>query len=202
MSNNLIYLNMKKLSLSIFFLLVAFNFSFSQSKYFTGAKYIQGNDYKSTVLSGYGTDFNGGLNAPKLILNKFDEGSTNLYLREAFEFTKDNSSITIIFPKEKKNNNWKISYSSFGCQDEEFEEYYDCIFIGELENISTGEVITGATAIANKFIKAEHLIFKIIDKTGFFDNNVCSFEIKRFQRKKLNKVISDKYKSKEAELLN
>ena len=194
----------KLLLCSITLFVLTLNHSFSQSKNYTRGNYVQGKDYKAVKLTGYGTDYDGGYDAPSLIMNKFDKGSTNIYLREIFPFMKDeNLEVTFIFPNDKKNNKWELTKSSFGCEKEKFPGIFGCLFIYTITNISTGKILDSPIKIAEKFMDSKELVIKVSDDQSkeAREDNVCRFKIKT-HRKKFKKVLSSKYFSKDEELMN
>tara|TARA_B110000879_G_scaffold68594_1_gene96017 strand:+ start:123 stop:722 length:600 start_codon:yes stop_codon:yes gene_type:complete len=197
--------DIKKLLLSSIVLFVlTLNHSFSQSKYYTKGSYTQGKDYKSVLLTGYGTDYAGGYDAPRLIMNNFDTGSINLYLKDIFPFMKDeNLEVTFVFPKDKKNNKWELTKYNFGCETEKFPGIFDCLFIISISNITTGEILDSNIRIAEKFMDSKELVIKISDDDSkeTRSDNFCSFKIKT-HKKKFEKVMSPKYLSKDEELMN
>ena len=194
----------KLLLCSITLFLLTLNHSFSQSKNYTKGVYTQGKDYKAVKLTGYGTDYDGGYDAPVLIVNKFDKGNINIYLTEIFPFMKDeNLEVTFIFPNDKKNNKWKLTKYGFGCDVEKYPGIFDCLFIGTISNISTGEILDSNIKIAEKFMDSKELVIKVSDDQSkeAREDNVCRFKIKT-HRKKFKKVLSSKYFSKDEELMN
>ena len=194
----------KLLLCSITLFVLTLNHSFSQSKNYTRGEYVQGKDYKAVRLTGYGTDYDGGYDAPVLIVNKFDKGSINIYLSEIFPFMKDeNLEVTFIFPNDKKNNKWELTESSFGCEKEKFPGIFGCLFIYTITNISTGETLDSPIKIAEKFMDSKELVIKVSDDQSkeAREDNVCRFKIKT-HRKKFKKVLSSKYFSKDEELMN
>ena len=197
--------NINKLLLSSIILFVlTHNHSFSQSKYYTKGIYTQGKDYKSVGLTGYGTDYDGGYDAPKLIMNNFDGGNINLYLKDIFTFMEDqNLEVTFVFPNDKKNNKWELTKSAFGCEVEKFPGIFDCLFIYSISNISTGEILDSNIKIAEKFMDSKELVIKVSDDDSkeAREDNVCSFKVKT-HKKKFKKVMSSKYLSKDEELMN
>ena len=194
----------KLLLCSITLFVLTLNHSFSQSKYYTKGVYTQGKDYKTVDLTGYGTDYDGGYDAPVLAMNKFDKGKINLYLTEIFPFMKDeNLEVTFIFPNDKKNNKWKLTKYGFGCDLKKYPGIFDCLFINTISNISTGEILDSNIKIAEKFMNSKELVIKVSDDDSkeMSEDNVCRFKIKT-HRKKFKKVLSSKYFSKDEELMN
>ena len=194
----------KLLLCSITLFVLTLNHSFSQSKNYTRGNYVQGKDYKSVSLTGYGTDYAGGYDAPVLRMDKYDKGKINIYIKDIFPFMKDeNLEVTFIFPKDKKNNKWKLTESSFGGEKEKFPGIFGALFIETITNISTGETLDSPIKIAEKFMDSKELVIKVSDDQSkeAREDNVCRFKIKT-HRKKFKKVLSSKYFSKDEELMN
>ena len=194
----------KLLLCSITLFVLTLNNSFSQSKNSTKGVYTQGKDYKAVKLIGYGTDYDGGYNAPQLVMNKFDNGRGGIYLREIFPFMKDeNLEVTFVFPNDKKNNKWDVTNYSFACETEKFPGIFGCLFINTITNISTGEILDSTIKIAEKFMDSKELVIKVSDDKSkeAREDNVCRFKIKT-HRKKFKKVLSSKYFSRDEELMN
>ena len=185
-------------SVLIFFLTL--NYTYSQS---TRASYTQGKNYKAVQLVGYGTDSAGGYDKPILVLNRFDSGSTNLYLTNAFAFSKDeNLKAYIIFPNEKKDKKWEITNVSFGCKDEDYDNAYDCLFLYEFKSVTSGKSLKGAEEISNKLMKSKEVVITLTDDlTSAGEDNVIRFKTKT-HKNKIEKVLSSKHFSKDQELLN
>ena len=174
------------------------------SKNNTVGEYIQGKNYKAVHLTGYGTNVSGGYDTPSLRLNKFDKGNVNLYLKDIFPFEKDeNLEVIFIFQDEEKNKEWKVTRSSFGCQNEKYPSFFECFFVNEITNISTGEILDSNIKIAEKLISSNELVIKVGDDYSKEedDSNVCRFKLKKF-KKRFKKVLSSKYFSKDEELMN
>ena len=195
----------KFLLYSIFLFLLTPSHSFSQSKNYTKGNYYQGKDYKSVILTGYGTHHDGGYDAPNLRMDYLDKKEgINLYLRNIFAFMKDeNLEVTFLFPNDKKNNKWELTKYSFGCEAEKNPGIFECLFIKTITNISTGEILDSNIKIAEKFMNSKELVIRLSDDMSkeMGEDNVCRFKIKT-HRKKFEKVLSSKYLSKDAELMN
>ena len=185
-------------SILIFFLTL--NYTYSPS---TRAYYTQGKNYKSVKLVGYGTDSAGGYDKPVLYLNRFDSGSTNLYLTDAFAFSKDeNLKAYIIFPNEKKDKKWEITKVGFGCKDEDYDNSYDCLFLNEFKSVTSGKSLRGPEEISNKLMKSKEVVITLTDDlTSDGEDNVIRFKTKT-HKNKIEKVLSSKHFSKDQELLN
>ena len=210
------FIIMKKIILPALILFcLSFNYSFAQKS--TSGYYTQGKDYKSCVLYGYGTDKAGGYDRPLLAFNKFDKGSSNLYLKEIFAFSyygttqnanengsdslDENLEVFFIFSNDKKNKKWKLTKYTFGGEDKDAPDFYNNLFIYEIENISTGNTLN-RSQIIDKLIESKEVVITVTDdltETG--EDNICRFQVKK-HKNKIEKVFSDKHFSKDQELLN
>ena len=207
---------MKKIILPALILFcLSFNYSFTQTS--TSGNYIQGKDYKACILYGYGTDKAGGYDRPHMVFNKFDSGNSNLYIKEIFAFSyygttqnanengsdslDENLEVFFIFVDDKKNKKWKLTNYSFGGKDKDLPDFYNILFIQEIENVSTGNTLN-RSQIIDKLVKSKEVVITVTDDlTERGEDNFCRFQLKK-HKNKIEKVFSDKHFSKDQELIN
>ena len=194
---------------------LSFNYSFAQKS--TSASYIQGKNYKACTLMGYGTDKAGGYDLPKMVLNNFDSGSSNLVLLDIFAFSyygtiqnanengsdslDENLEVFFVFVDDKKNKKWELTGYSFGLEDKDAPDFYNALFITQIKNISTGKTLN-RSQIIDKLIESKEVVITLTDDlTEKGEDNVCRFQLKK-HKNKIEKVFSDKHFSKDQELFN
>ena len=123
----------------------------------------------------------------------------------------ENLKVFFIFKSDKKNKKWEVTDWEMLCKNEKESEKkdtefpndsytysYDCFKFKELTNIDTGEKLD-ALGIIKKIAKTKEVLITI--KDDFSDINICRFQGKKMKRW-IGRVLSDKYKSKDGELLN
>lgn len=219
---------MKKL----FTLLFVIGFCITTNSQYKGTfgRYYQQKDFKYVELNGYGSvdgAFVKGYksNRPSLIIVKLDSeitpfiSITNAY---TFEYTynlskedveegespSNNLEVFFIFKSDKKNKKWIVSDWDMGAKLEKYSdeksneiEYtyaYEKFFFKEITNIDTGEKLD-KVGIIKKIANTKEFIITIKDEIS--DINICRFQGKK-HKKKINKILSNKYKSIDGELLN
>ena len=219
---------MKKLLLLLFIIGFCVNTN-SQYKGTLGT-YYQKKDMKYVILDGYGTTAGAFVegyksNRPNLKIGKLDSDVTPIIFiinAYTFEYThnlskediEDGESPTaylevfFIFKSDKKNKKWRVSDWEMGSKVEKYSDKksdeipytyaYDTFFFKELTNIDTGEKLD-QVGIIKKIAKTKEFLITIKDE--FSDMNICRFQGKR-HKKKINKILSDKYRSIDGELLN
>ena len=219
---------MKKL----FTLLFVIGFCISTNSQYKGTfgRYYQKKDYKYVELSGFrSTDgaFAEGYqsNRPSLIIVKWDSevtpsiSITNAYTFEyTFNLSKEdieegespsnNLEVFFIFKSDKKNKKWIVSDWGMGTKNEKYSDEksdeidytyaYENFFFKEITNIDTGEKLD-KVGVIKKIANTKEFIITI--KDDFSDINICRFQGKK-HKKKINKILSNKYKSIDGELLN
>ena len=185
----------------------------------TFGSYYQKEDYKWAKLTGYGTDNEAGFEAPILHFIKEDNASAYIYLNDCFMFSyhtekayaltikpKDenkyqNLEVYFIFKNDKKNKKWKLSNFDLGGKTEKYSnellENYSALFIFEIENVDTKERLS-TLEIIDKLKESKEVIISIQDDNW---KNICRFQVRK-HKNKIKKVLSDKYKSIQEELLN
>tara|TARA_B110000908_G_scaffold64624_1_gene78563 strand:+ start:254 stop:892 length:639 start_codon:yes stop_codon:yes gene_type:complete len=212
---------MHKILFSLFFI---FGFCLNTNSQYTGTfgRYYQKKDYKMTVLTGYAT---GLFSKPKIYVIKNDSDiDPYIYIEDAytFEYTfnlskediedgetpTENLEVFLIFKSDKKNKKWKVTASNMGGKIEKYSEKkqtnepyryaYSAYYIKELTNVDTGEKLE-KVEIIKKIAKTKELVITIKDDLS--DSNICRFQGKKHKRK-IGKVLSDKYQSKNGELMN
>ena len=197
----------------------------------TRGYYYQNKDHKMTVLSGYSTSapepFTTGYstNRPVLKFVKWDDMTDPyIYITNAhtFDFTynlskediedggtpSENLKVFFIFKSDKKNKKWEVTdwsmigkiekYSDKKETNEPYTYAYRSLQFKELTNIDTGEKLD-ALGIIKKIAKTKEVLITI--KDDFSDINICRFQGKKMKRW-IGRVLSDKYKSIQEELLN
>ena len=212
---------MHKILFSLFFI---FGFCLSTNSQYTGTigRYYQEKDYKMTVLTGYAT---GDFSKPKIYVIKNDSDvNPYIYIEDVytFEYTFNlskediedgetptaNLEVFLIFKSDKKNKKWKVTdwrmagkiekYSEKKQPNEPYFYAYNSYFFKELTNVDTG-VKLDQVEIIKKIAKTKDLVITL--KNDFMDVNICRFQGKK-HKKKIGKVLSDKYQSKNGELMN
>ena len=212
---------MHKILFSLFFI---FGFCLSTNSQYTGTigRYYQKKDYKMTVLTGYAT---GVFSEPKIFVVKKDSDvDPYIFIKDAytFEYTSnlskedieygdtptENLEVFLIFKSDKKNKKWKVTKFDMGGKMEKYSEKkqtnesyttaYNNYYFEELTNVDTDEKL-GGLEIIKKIAKTKELVITIKDDLS--DINICRFQGKR-HKKKIGKVLSDKYQSKNGELMN
>ena len=120
----------------------------------------------------------------------------------------DNLKVFFIFKSDKKNKRWEVTdwdmfakvekYSDKKKTNERYSYAYDSFKFKELTNIDTGEKLD-EVGIIKKIAKTKEFLITLEDE--YTDINICRFQGKKWKRY-IGKVLSDKYKSKDGELLN
>ena len=213
-------------------LIIGFCFNTNSQYKGTRANYYQGKVTKYTVLTGYATasgvfTANMAAHRPKLYIAKDDDANPYIYITNAhtFDYTfnlskediedgdtaSENLKVFFIFKSDKKNKKWEVTDWEMLCKNEKESEKkdtefpndsytytYDCFKFKELTNIDTGEKLD-ALGIIKKIAKTKEVLITI--KDDFSDINICRFQGKKMKRW-IGRVLSDKYKSIQEELLN
>ena len=219
---------MKKL----FTLLLIIGFCINTNSQYKGTRgsYYQKKDYKMVQLEGYSTAagvFTTGYvsNRPVMVFTKYDSDvDPYIYITNAhtFDFTynlskediedgdtaTDNLKVFFIFKSDKKNKKWEVTdwsmlgkiekYSDKKETNEPYTYAYRSLQFNELTNIDTGEKLD-ALGIIKKIAKTKEVLITIKDELS--DINICRFQGKKMKRW-IGRVLSDKYKSIQEELLN
>ena len=212
---------MHKILFSLFFI---FGFCLSTNSQYTGTfgRYYQKKDYKMTVLTGYAT---GDFSKPEIwVVKKDNDVDPYIFIKNAytFEYTfnlskediedgespTENLEVFLIFKSDKKNKKWKVTdwemnhkfekYSDKKQTNEPYTYGYRSFSFNEITNVDTGEKLDGVEII-KKIAKTKELVITIKDDLS--DANICRFQGKK-HKKKIGKVLSDKYQSKNGELMN
>lgn len=219
---------MKKL----FTLLLIIGFCININSQYKGTRgsYYQKKDYKMVQLVGYSTAagvFTTGYvsNRPVMVFIKNDSDvDPYIYITNAhtFDFTynlskediedgdtpSENLKVFFIFKSDKKNKKWEVTdwsmlgkiekYSDKKETNEPYTYAYRSLQFKELTNIDTGEKLD-ALGIIKKIAKTKEVLITIKDELS--DINICRFQGKKMKRW-IGRVLSDKYKSIQEELLN
>ena len=218
---------MKKLLL---LLIIGFCINTNSQYKGTRGNYYQKKDYKMVKLAGYSTAagvFTTGYvsNRPVIVVvNNDSDIDPYIYITNAhtFDYTfnlskediedgdtaSENLKVFFIFKSDKKNKKWEVTdwsmigkiekYSDKKETNEPYTYAYRSLQFKELTNIDTGEKLD-ALGIIKKIAKTKEVLITIKDELS--DINICRFQGKKMKRW-IGRVLSDKYKSKDGELLN